>query len=218
MALISFSSLLTETCPSGTYVVDTSFVLGAAIGGRRDSEKRYKKAFDLKRHLSKSGVGLVYIGVVQNEACHRLREALFERALKQNPKKLCAAARVFNGAKRHEELKEVMQAGHVKAFEIALGKMGTLLEEELDSVFFACTYLPTEKMQPKPNWKELRKIMATYGLDSSDAMILNFAISQKTFSGLITMDSDFRFCNDVPDFNLVIPDNVLNLPESQSLT
>ena len=217
MALVTFSSLLGNTEPKGTYVVDTSFVLGAAVGTGKDAEPRYKRANALKRHLSKNGVGLVYTGVIQNEACHRLRDVLFESAINNQPTRLKTVTTTYKNARPHEKLKEVMKAGYVKAFELALGKAGKLLEKELESIFFACTYLPTEKMKPKPNWVEFRNIMSTYGLDSSDAMILNFAISQKTFRGLITMDSDFRFCNDVPDFDLVIPDNMIGLPGSQSL-
>jgi hypothetical protein len=65
-------------------------------------------------------------------------------------------------------------------------------------------------MTHRPAWDDVYKLMAMYGLDSSDSMILNYAIAQKTFSGLISMDSDFRFCSDVSNFDIVVPGSVIN--------
>jgi hypothetical protein len=210
MSLVTFSELLGQTCPDGTYVIDTSFALGATAGASREQQdKRYKRANDLRRHLLKHGVGLVHTGLIRGEAAHKLREALFAKAMETNLKKYAKITKIYKDSKN--DLKEMLKAGYVKAFEEALGKDGKILQKELDSVFFGSKYLATEEMKPKPSWTHAREIMATYGLDSTDAMILNFAISQKTFRGLITMDGDFRFCNDVPAFDIVVPDSVLNL-------
>lgn len=210
MGLVTFSALLGDQSPTGTYVVDTSFVLGAASGADKNSERKYRAAYELKRHLLKHQVGLVYTGVVRNEATKRLRDLLFEAVISTKFAKYPTVQRIYRTAQKHEKLKEIQKAGYVEAFELALGKDGKHLEAELGSVFFGCKYLATEEMNPKPKWENARKIMATYGLDSSDAMILNFAITQKTFAGLITMDGDFRFCNDVAKFDVVVPDSVLN--------
>ena len=216
MGLVRFSDLLREKNPSGTYVIDTCFALAAARGESRGSENKYKLAYNLKRRLNQCNVGLVYIGVVRNEASHKLRESLFDVAISGALKKYLKMCRVYRDASR-EKLKEVQKAGYVKAFEIALGTNGKLLEMELDTLFWGCKYLSTEEMKPKPSWDKVRQIMSTYGLDSSDAMLLNFAVTQKTFRGLITTDSDFQFCNDVPGFDIVVPDGVLNMPGFREL-
>ena len=206
MALVKFSTLLQDQSPSGTFVVDTSFVLAAATGGSKNSEKRYKTAFDLKRHLIKHSVGLVYTGLIQNEATHKTREVLFFQAIEKELKRYPKVVKTFKDSRN--DMKEVLKAGYVKAFEAAFGKKGASIKAELDSIFFGCRYLSTNEMKPKPSWDRVREIIATYGLDSTDAMLINFAISQKTFNGFITMDSDFRFCNDVDGFDIIIPDNI----------
>ena len=216
MALLTYTALLGERSPNGTFIVDTSFILGASAGAQSGAPNRLKSANKLKRHLKENKVGLVYIGVVRNEASHNLREVLFREAMSGGLQKYKNVQKIYKNASG-DKLKEVLRAGYVKAFEVALGKGGKKLRDQLDAVFFGCKYISSGEMEPKPSWDEHREIMSEYGLDSSDAMILNFAISQKTFRGLITLDGDFCFCNDVPGFDVVVPDNVLNRPGFKDL-
>jgi len=55
--------------------------------------------------------------------------------------------------------------------------------------------------------------MAIYGLDSSDAMIVNFAAGDATYAGLITSDRDYRVCGDVISkykFDIILPKGAKN--------
>lgn len=216
MSLVTFSELLNSPAPEGVYVTDTSFILGAGAGQSKDCEKKYKIALKLKDYLLKNKVGLVYTGLIKNEATHNLREVLFKTSIKGSLKRFPELIKRYTDAK-DGGLKEIAKSGYIKSFEYALGKNGKELDRELQNIFFGCTYVSTEKMKPKPDWTEVSKIMATYGLDSTDAMILNFSISQNTFKGLITMDSDFRFCADVPNFEIVVPDYFKSLEGYQVL-
>lgn len=206
MGLQTFSDFQSQPPPRpATYVVDTSFVLAASAGSNKNSEKRNKQAYAFKRYLLENKYGLVFIGTVRNEALHRLRQSIFSLSLDNQLRNFPELLRCYRDAPRGEQLKEVLKAGYVTAFQKAYKKGGVSITQEMEAIFFGCTYISTDEMKPRPSWDEIPKLMATYGLDSSDALILNFAVSQRTFHGLITMDSDFRFCSDIPDFRIVLP-------------
>lgn len=63
-------------------------------------------------------------------------------------------------------------------------------------------------------WPNLVKVMEDYGLDSSDAMIVHFAI-RMGYSGLVTCDADFNTVNNVRGFDVYMPHRLIwksNLP------
>ena len=144
-------------------------------------------------------------------------QAVFENALEGTLRRYPKLQRCYRDAHKHEALKEIIKHGYVKAFEVALGTGGKTLKKEHDAATFGCTYVKTEGMTTRPTWDDVFKLMAMYGLDSSDSMILNYAIAQKTFTGLITMDSDFRFCSDVQNFNIIVPGSVIHYDSATDL-
>ena len=69
-------------------------------------------------------------------------------------------------------------------------------------------YTGKPKDRESISWTDAYRLMETYGLDSTDAMILNFALSMG-FHGLVTCDGDFRTVNNISDFNIYMPQRLV---------
>ena len=207
MALVSFEDLLRAPPRGKVYVADTSFLVSASKAQHREE----RLCSDVKSALINGGCGISYNVNVKSEILHFLRLFLIQDAIdRRKIRPHQEFLRVWENSRPHEKLKRVTDAGYVEVFRKVFGSAGQTLKKELEGVLFGCAYMDSSRLSPRPSWDQLYQIMATYGLDSSDAMIINFAVSQRTFSGLLTRDGDFRFCSDIPDFDIVVPKRVLN--------
>lgn len=215
MAIRTFKELLRHPPKGAAYVVDTSFLINSI---RPDSEEQ-----KLKEAMVKAGSILTYNVTVRSEVIHLSRLLLFERAL---DREVDSKRRVIPhkpetfstdllqkwnvsyeelGMTGHAKLKELANGGYVDLFGVILGADGCFLSEFADAVLAGCTYADTKSFKVSLSWPTMFKLMAMYGLDCSDAMILNLAVSNQTFRGIISSDFDFLYCADKMD--VVLPNN-----------
>ncbi|MGK5084405.1 hypothetical protein WDW37_14015 [Bdellovibrionota bacterium FG-1] len=108
----------------------------------------------------------------------------------------------YSGPKR---LKTLIESGYVDLFKVVFGEKGEILQAECDKALAGFKYVTKEDFQAPVKWETMASLMAMYGLDSSDAMIVNLASSHHTFSGIISADHDYLHCADSLD--IIVPKN-----------
>lgn len=213
MGTVSFKEFLNKPPKNKMYLADTSFLI--------NSIDTNSKEYEIRNKLS-GKVGFGYNVVVKKELMHFLRRALFreEMFVKKNTP---LHKRLYTLWDMHESsgdpLKELCNEGYAELFRIAFGNNGETLKASLETVLNGCSYVDGKNNKNAKNWDNVFSIMSMYGLDSSDAMILNFAIGDSTFAGLITSDADFRVCGDMDksaNFDIVLPVGAKNRPSVKS--
>ena len=215
MAIYSYKELLKNTPKNRAYVVDTSFLVRAL--------EPNSEAAQLKDKLIKNGSFLAYNVTVKNEAHHYMRVLMFDAAFDQNTYPFTDALKKYwyetlpkLGYENHAALKQLSLNGYVDVFQIVFGKDGGKLNAEVTKLLAGCTYADTKSFKIPLDWDRMRALMSLYGLDSSDAMILNLAVSDRTFAGIISADEDFIHC--AHGLDVVLP-SVRGQPKSKpSLT
>jgi len=205
------------------FVVDTSFILNARSNASDTFSKSNAK---LLKHLLAAGAKLVYNVSIRSELLKIIRELLLNSFIQSEEKKenLCPELQSILDANQSSPktvlLKLVADSGYGLIFRDALGMAGEKLTEEFEKYTSRMTFHTSQDLRRESNdadftvpWSHVFQIMAQYGLNSSDAMIMNFAISSKIYSGLITADKDFRYCADesIQDFHIFMPEKFLNL-------
>lgn len=202
MSIRSYQDLKKNTPSGAAYVVDTSFLVRAL---HPNSEE-----FHLKEHLVKRDVLLAYNVTVRHEILHNLRPLLFEAVLKRDSSRFAPGVLKFWNenlpridCRGNEALKQLTRNGYVDLFKEVFGETGAALAAEEMKALAGCTYVSTDDFPVKLEWGKMISMMAIYGLDSSDAMILNFAASNASYLGIISADNDFMYCAD--DLEIVLP-------------
>jgi hypothetical protein len=100
-------------------------------------------------------------------------------------------------------LKELCKNGYVDIFRHVFEESGSKLDEYVRTILAGCTYADTKSFKVPLEWSRVFSLMSLYGLDSSDAMILNLAVSDRTFKGIISGDYDFIHC--ATDIDVILP-------------
>lgn len=205
MALFSFDNFV-DTNPKGkAYLVDSCFLINSLI--QDTPEQKLRKKLSGK-------VGFIYNVVIKNEVIHYTRYQLFSDAIANNKIRFGKTIkRLWEITEPHDHLKQVCNNGYAEMFREIFGVNGEKLEAEVDKVFQGCLYASGVGNKHAADWSKVYALAATYGLDSSDAMILNFAVGNATYSGLITSDADFRVCGDVQSknpFDVIVPKGAFN--------
>ena len=103
--------------------------------------------------------------------------------------------------------KPLMRDGKTKFIRQALnGK----IQKQLTVIEAPFVYYDKASKGKNPlTWTDAVRVMETYFLDSTDAMILNFALSMG-FNGLVTCDGDFKGIDKLPDFHVYMPRKQVN--------
>lgn len=202
MGLVSFDDFLKAPHKNkALYLADTSFLI--------NSLDRSSKEYYIRTRLS-GKIGFGYNVVIKKELMHFLRLALFreEMIVKKTVKLHPRLYNLWQSNEHRDPLKELCNEGYAELFRLAFGEKGDLLKEYMETALGGCSYIEGKENKNAKNWDNVFAIMSMYGLDSADAMILNFAIGDSNFAGLITSDADFRVCGDVDksaNFNVVLP-------------
>lgn len=198
MPIYSYKELLKTVPRNKAYVVDTSFLIRAL--------EEASEASKLKKLLIENGCLLAHNVTVKSEAMHYMRVLMFDAAFEQQTyaftdalKKLWNETLPKLGHENHAALKQLSLGGYVDIFQIIFGPNGEKLDAEVTKLLAGCIYADTKSFKVPLEWSRMQALMATYGLDSSDAMILNLAVSDRTFSGIISADEDFIHCADSLD-------------------
>lgn len=210
MALIGFTDFQRKIPNGKIFVANTSFLiksLTSTIEGKLLAKLKVE-------FLKKSS--LVYNVTIRNEILHFLRSQMIKNAVESKNITPNNTFMSFWKMKKddHNLLKLICDQGYAEIFRSVFGENGEKLEEQFNITTYGCDY-GSPKSGKEPTWKDVHKIMSVYGLDSSDAMILNMAISDSTYSGLITCDRDFRVCGNIPelkDFDIILDDKARHLP------
>ena len=90
--------------------------------------------------------------------------------------------------------------------------MGDLLKKQYETFIDGLVFGSASNLKGPASlsWSLMIKLMSEYGLDSSDAMILNFATSTKDFRGFLTSDADYRYAKNYKErFDIVVPQSCL---------
>ena len=204
MGLLGFQHSLKNVPKNKTFLVDTCFIINSLNSNNIEYKVRNKFA---------GLVGLAYNVIIRKELLHLIRYQLVADAIEN--KKVFVSQSLISMWKmkpQHERLKGLCDGGYAEIFRKILGQKGEKLEESMSEALTGFSYYSGHKNSNSNDWQNAHSIMAMYGLDSSDAMILNFAIGDATISGIITSDADFRVCGDVKSknpFDIVLPDKVL---------
>lgn len=136
---------------------------------------------------------------VRQELLKLIRKFLIIEALeslKTSPEIRC----LYDLSKRRDDLgKQLIAAGHLPFVQKALGGR---IKRELDN---ATAPFLSERDDPKKplSWDDTCAIMEAYGMDSSDAMILNFAVGRK-YDALVTADKDYAQVKTTDDFDIFV--------------
>ena len=206
MSLLSIEDAVRRPPKSKVFIADTCFLIDALVNGSLSHE--------LKRKLAENGSGLAYNVVVKKEVIHLVRIAMVEEAFSNGSIAVSTKMRTRwdnweeKGLRGHEKLKEICNLGCAEMFREIFGPTGEILKRELEKVFEGCEYADTRSIKVNLSWDVAFQIMSTYGLDSSDAMIVNLAATDRTYSGIVTLDKDYRYCSDVEkarDFTVIMP-------------
>ena len=202
MAIFSYSEFIKHPPKQKGYVADTSFIL-------RTISTKEKEALQLKEAILKAGSVLFYNVNIRNELYHFMRFLLIEERLEKSPQsfnpqliKLWELTEKWGDAP-HIRLKKLVQAGYVDLFGIVFGKNAEILENECNKALAGFKYISKEDFPALVKWENMAPLMAMYGLDSSDAMIVNLAASHQNFSGIISADYDYMFC--AQSLDIVVP-------------
>jgi predicted nucleic acid-binding protein len=215
MSFESFQSLISNPPKEGIYVVDTNFIINCSA----DDAIQNAKISKALRAALKDCV-LVYNVVTKNELLHHLREFNLKQIfdgktdLNLNESVLRAHNRAEGVAGYKGLSKWVLASGYGSILLEKFGLRGQLLFKQFNDLvdgFISSETFYKSGTSNASSWDNVFKIMAEHALDSSDAMILNFALSDEVFSGIISVDRDFNYCViDDDDFKVILPSNYIS--------
>lgn len=213
MPIVSIESLIQKSIKDKVYVVDTNFIINCSSNDNKDPN--IKLAKQLKTKLLNNKCILVFNVITRNELLHNLREVSLLTAFEKNT--VGIDSKIIATHNRAKELgtykgiaKWVLQSGYGSILKELFGPNGDTLQKYYNDLTDGFAYQNGNGNSNSNSWDNLVKIMAEHALDSSDAMILNFALGNKTYNGLISMDSDFNYCVNTKDFEIIIPDKYIS--------
>lgn len=206
MALLSFQEFLQTKSKEKLFIADTSFLLNSVVRGTEEYDFRKKIA---------GHIGLAYNVIIRKEIMHITRYQLFKTVFESGDLKMRQSLKNLWDLKQdHDRLKEICKGGYAEIFREIFGNNGERLEEEVNRILVGCIYVDGKKNKNSSNWNQVYTLMATYGLDSSDAMIVNFAAGDASYAGIITSDADYRVCADVSSkntFDILVPKSIRHI-------
>ncbi len=186
-------------------MTDTSFIINSLVKNSPEYQFRNKLA---------GKIGFVYNVVIRKEILHFARYRMMEEAVANGQIEVHKRVKyAWDNAERHSRLKALCDNGYAELFREVFGKNGELLQAQVDIALQGFVYGDGKKNSNSSSWDKVYALMAVYGLDSSDAMILNFAVGDATYAGIITSDADFRVCGDVQSknkFDIILPAGAKN--------
>ncbi|MBF0359920.1 MAG: hypothetical protein HQK49_02860 [Oligoflexia bacterium] len=186
-----------------TYIIDTSFLIKSFEEGSED----YEICNTVRKFIFESEkITAIYNTTIRAELLKYVRKVLITSFLNSNQNYF--SQEIISIKKREKKLtvNNLINHGLIDVFSEAFGETGQFLVNQLniitDGVIF---YSPSQNTKRSKLWQLLPEIMAKFGLDSGDAMILNIALSTKGINGLITADREFRFCETGKNFDIFMP-------------
>lgn len=211
MAILSFHQVLSSPPRNKIYVADTCFLIEARQDGS-DSNKVAKK-------LAAANCGLVFNVTIHNEILHYTRELLVDRAFDEEPeylgKSLIARWKRLEDVNftAAQKMKAICDSGHFGVFRKIFGEKGEVLAAEKANFLCLGKYFENTAIKQALKWEMVPTLMAQYGLDSSDAMIVNFAVNCG-FDGIVSTDKDYRIAGVGEDnsFEVILPSAAVKLP------
>jgi hypothetical protein len=200
LALISFEEALKSPPAGSLFVADTSFIINSLVKNQPE--------FDVRNKLA-GKIGFVYNVVIRKEILHFTRYQMMADAIENGRVAIHKRVKyLWDNTQDHNRLKALCDEGYASLFREVFGANGEKLEKEIETALTGFVYGDSKKNSNASRWDRVYALMAIYGLDSSDAMILNFAAGDATYSGIITSDGDFRVCGDVQSknkFDIILP-------------
>lgn len=214
MGILSYRQLINKPPKNAGFVADTSFI--ARTISNKDAAG--KEAIKLKETLIENGSVLYYNVNIRHELYHLVRFMLIEHRFASDPNSLDPKLlKLWEYTDQQDcsptkRLKTLVESGYVDLFQQVFGKKGEKLESECTRILSGFKYLTKEDFTAPVEWKNMSPLMAMYGLDSCDAMIVNLAVSHKNFRGIISADYDYLHCSEALD--IVVP-SARNLPATR---
>jgi len=215
VALVSIESWVASPDYEKIYIADTNFLFKSVhltnVSQDPYAIDDYKLLRDFRKALRSRGCTVLFNSTVRHELLRLLRHLMVKVALQDGEidgQKISPEIQALrfdtHGVEKTADrfLKDVLRTGYIKFFNDLLGEGGEHLSAEFERVTAGCLY---RSYGASLSWSDTEKTMAQYGLDSSDAMIVNAGVKTADCVGLLTADSDFRYCYNVENFDIIMP-------------
>lgn len=200
MSIKAFSSAFSSPgLESRILVADTSFILNVV-----DSNEKFSAEARMFVE-SNPKTTFCFNVTVRNELLHNLRWRLIQAHVAN----LSIAPWVKSMCREQRSRidKAILRGRKKGALELKAALNGKL-SVELALFEKGFVYYAGKPKAGSIEWTDAVKIMEQYGLDSSDSMILNFALKMG-FSGIATCDSDYNTIDSKADFDVFMPGQLI---------
>lgn len=210
MPLISIEEVIKAPPKGEVFVVDTNFIIFCS---ENSNDHQVSLAKNLKTILLENDCFLVYNVSTKNELLHHLREFQLNQVFKGNSEikvndSVKKAYEYFINNSNKSLSKWVLESGYGSILLEMFGnngeKLKMLFDDLVEDFIYSSDYYENGTVN-KSAWENVFKIMAEHALDSTDAMILNFGLSDQSFNGLISLDRDFNYCAKTGNFKILLP-------------
>lgn len=183
LKLIYLKPTNTQNLSGKLLLADTSFLIKAAKTGTTQNT--------IKQNLFKNGCALAYNVTILAETIHLTRFEMVEHHIRSNGRGVTTGVtNKWNSIRsRNEKMKEMVKS-HNSLITSIMGKSGAKIRKQVDYVLDGCTYRGSSS-SITASWDDVYRIVGDVGLDSSDSMILNLALSNTVFDGIISSDHDY---------------------------
>ena len=193
-------------------MADTSFLVKSTMCLNAPNDNYAKQDHELirdfKKKLISTGCKIIYNATAKTEILHVIREVMIRDAIALrkiddrdlNTSFLSLCSDIDNDFNR--TVKKLLKNGYINFFNELFGNSGEHLLAEFNYRTSNCSYV---SFDGKLDWNDAILIMSQYALDSSDAMIINSAVKTEDCAGLLTADQDYKYCYDIPNFDIIFP-------------
>ncbi len=222
MALVGAADWIGAPEYNRLYIADTSFLIKSAL--MPEDPKNVNSVGDhallksLRAKLKTCGCKVIFNSVAKQELLRHLRKRLCIASISNREidgRKLntlflneCSGLDLVNDFDR--SMKTLLRKGYINFFEGALGVNGADLETLYNGVVANFSYI---SFGGRLDWSHPQQLMSEYGLDSSDAMIINAGVKTSDCVGLLTGDADYKYCYSISNsqgngFDIILPDRL----------
>ncbi len=214
MPIVSIESLKKNPPSNNIFVADTNFIISCSMKNTTDG-KNYSDFLDL---LLSKGCAFIFNFTTKLELLHIIRENELMKVFSNNHERVKLDSKILEnwekfGLNQTSESKFMVKNGFGSITEELFGKNGEKLESEFQSITKKFidykTYYEELGTTNSATWDKIPIYMAGHALDSSDASILNFGLSDPNFHGMISLDQDMFYCQSTRDFQIIIPDKYI---------
>ena len=194
MALRAFESHPAESLKDILFLADTSFVLDTILKGHLSPAYKF-----LQAHQKTNFFGINV--VIKLEVLRKIRMILINDHIKATDLALYKKLPKMPG----ERTKFLIKSGHQNIMKDALrGK----IQPYMNAIERDFEYVKGSHEAGLFMWEDVVKVMESYLMDSSDALILNFAIKMD-FDAVATCDGDFTLAESDPALDIYVPESMI---------